>query len=96
MIRIKDHKQQKLFDPWDHLSPKRRRMLDKGLPGLFREHLLKELPARQMRSHFTVEFGTLSVGFHTVAGCTGNRMPLRVPAGECRVWSGPTGPPNSQ
>ena len=35
MIHIKDHKQQQLFDPWAHLSPKRRKMLDDHWPGLF-------------------------------------------------------------
>ena len=44
MIRIKDHKQRQLSDPWGHLSPKRRRMLDVDWPGLLREHLLEQLP----------------------------------------------------
>ena len=68
MIHIKDHKQQELFDPWDHLSPKRRRMLDEGWPGLFREPLLKELPVRQMRSHFTDGVGRPSKELHTMLG----------------------------
>lgn len=46
MIRIKDHRQQEFFDPWDHSSPKRSQMLDEGRPGLFREDLLKALPVR--------------------------------------------------
>ena len=40
MIRIKDHKQSELFDPWNHLSPKRRVLLEKSWAGLFRKHLL--------------------------------------------------------
>ena len=52
MIHIKDHKQQYIFDPWRFLSPKRRRMLDEDWPGLFREHLLDELPVEQISPHF--------------------------------------------
>ena len=68
MIRIKNHKQQQLFDPWRHLSPKRRRMLDEDWPGLFREHLLEELPVDQMLPHFTDGIGRPSKELHTVLG----------------------------
>jgi hypothetical protein len=68
MIRIKDHKQRQLFDPWRHLSPKRRKMLDEDWPGLFREHLLEELPVDLMRSHFTDGIGRPSKELHTVLG----------------------------
>ncbi len=68
MIRIKSHKQRQLFDPWRHLSPKRRRMLDEDWPGLFREHLLEELPVNQMRPHFTDGIGRPSKELYTVLG----------------------------
>ena len=68
MIRIKNHKQRQLFDPWRHLSPKRRRMLDTDWPGLFREHLLEELPVDQMLPHFTDGIGRPSKELHTVLG----------------------------
>lgn len=68
MIRIKNHKQRQLFDPWRHLSPKRRRMLDEDWPGLFREHLLEELPVDQMLPHFTDGVGRPSKELHTVLG----------------------------
>ena len=68
MIRIKDHKQRQLFDPWRHLSPKRRRMLDEDWPGLFREHLLEELPVDRMRYHFSDGIGRPSKELHTVLG----------------------------
>ena len=68
MIRIKNHKQRQLFDPWRHLSPKRRRMLDEDWPGLFREHLLEELPVDQMLPHFTDGIGRPSKELHTVLG----------------------------
>ena len=68
MIHIKDHKQRQLFDPWRHLSPKRRRMLDEDWPGLFREHLLEELPVDRIRSHFTDGIGRPSKELYTVLG----------------------------
>ena len=68
MIRIKDHKQQQLFDPWHFLSPKRRRMLDEDWPGLFKEHLLNQLPVEQMAPHFVQGFGRPSKELHTVLG----------------------------
>lgn len=39
MITIRDHKQGQLFDPWHFLSPKRRKMLEEGWPGLFRKEM---------------------------------------------------------
>ena len=68
MIRIKDHKQQHLFDPWGFLSPKRRQILEQGWPGLFREHLLEELPVEQMASLFTSGSGRPTKELHTVLG----------------------------
>ena len=68
MIRIKNHKQQQLFDPWSHLSPKRRKMLDEDWPGLFREHLLEELPVDQMLPYFTDGIGRPCKELYTVLG----------------------------
>ena len=68
MIRIKDRKQQHLFDPWDFLSPKRRQMLDRGWPGLFREHLLNELPVARLAASFHDSFGRPTKELHTVLG----------------------------
>lgn len=68
MIRIKNHKQQQLFDPWSHLSPKRRKMLDEDWPGLFRENLLEVLPVDQMLPHFANGIGRPSKELYTVLG----------------------------
>ena len=68
MIRIKDHKQQHLFDPWAYLSPKRRRMLEEGWPGLFREHLLGELPVDLLKPFFTEAVGRPTKELHTLLG----------------------------
>jgi len=68
MIRINDHKQQDLFDPWHFLSPKRRRLLDESWPGLFREHLLCELPVDQLRPFLREDFGAPSKELYTLLG----------------------------
>ena len=68
MIRINDHKQQDLFDPWRFLSPKRRRMLDESWPGLFRAHLLCELPVDQLRPYLRDGFGAPSKELYTLLG----------------------------
>ena len=68
MIRIKDPKQLQMFDPWGFLSPKRRRILDETWPGLFREHLLCELPVNKVTPFFREGFGRptkdSTFGFH--------------------------------
>jgi hypothetical protein len=68
MIRIKNHKQGELFDPWSHLSPKRRELLDKSWAGLFRNHLLCELPVAKIASSFNEDFGRPSKELHTALG----------------------------
>ncbi len=68
MIHIKDHKQQQLFDPWAHLSPKRRKMLDDNWPGLFRQYLLEQLPVEHIAPYFTEDYGRPSKELHTVLG----------------------------
>jgi len=68
MIHIKDHKQKDLFDPWRFLSPKRRELLDQSWAGLFQKELLCELPAGQVASFFTDDFGRPTKELHTVLG----------------------------
>ena len=68
MIRYNDHKQQQLFDPWGNLSPKRRQMLDRSWPGLFREHILPKLPVSELSSFFNAGFGRPTKDLYTVVG----------------------------
>jgi len=41
-----------LFDPWDYLGPKRRRLLDRSWAGLFQRKILPSLPIDTPRSHY--------------------------------------------
>lgn len=52
MIRIKDHKTRYMFDPFAHLGPKRRKMIDESWAGVFRKHILTELPVKELAKHF--------------------------------------------
>ncbi|MFN2364970.1 MAG: transposase, partial [Desulfurivibrionaceae bacterium] len=52
MIRIKDHKTRYMFDPFAHLGPKRRKMIDESWAGVFRKYVLTELPVNLMVRHF--------------------------------------------
>jgi hypothetical protein len=66
MIRIKDHKQGHLFDPWSFLSPKRRKLLDQSWAGLFKEQILCELPVSKLAPFFSDSFGRPTKELHTV------------------------------
>lgn len=52
MINIKDHKTRYMFDPFAHLGPKRRKMIDGSWAGVFRKHILTELPVNLLAKHF--------------------------------------------
>lgn len=68
MIRIKNHRQQNLFDPWDFLSPKRRELLEQSWAALFQKELLCELPIGEVASFFNEEFGRPTKELHTALG----------------------------
>ena len=68
MIRIKDHKQGELFDPWSYLSPKRRKLLDQSWAGLFRKYILCQLPVSHLAPFFAEGFGRPTKELHTVLG----------------------------
>jgi hypothetical protein len=57
MIHTRDHKTAYMFDPWEYLGPKRRKLLDNSWAGLFREHILAELPVSRLASYYTEDFG---------------------------------------
>ncbi len=68
MIRIKNQKQNDLFDPWSFLSPKRRELLDQSWAGLFQKELLCELPVGEVAPFFTNGFGRPTKELYTSLG----------------------------
>lgn len=68
MLTLRDHRSGDLFDPWEHLGPKRRRLLDRSWAGVFREHLLVHLPVGELARHFADNFGRPSKDLHVALG----------------------------
>jgi Transposase DDE domain/Transposase domain (DUF772) len=68
MIRVRDLRQPPLIDPWGHLGPKRRQLLENSWAGLFRQEILAELPVTQLARCFRVGFGRPAKELHTVLG----------------------------
>jgi hypothetical protein len=68
MLRIKNRKQQHLFDPWQFLSPKRRKKLDQDWPGFFRLHILDLLPVEKLSLAFPHDFGRPTKELYSVLG----------------------------
>ena len=48
MIHVKDHKQYDIFNPFEHLGPKRLALLESSWAHLFREEILHKLPAEKL------------------------------------------------
>jgi len=68
MIYTKDHKTIPLFDPWDFLGPKRRKLMDQSWAGLFRKHILSELPVGKLWPFFTSGFGRPTKELYSITG----------------------------
>lgn len=68
MIRVKDHKTGYLFDPWEHLGKKRRKLMDKSWAGLFREEILCGLPVAEFAKSFSEEYGRPTKELYAVLG----------------------------
>jgi Transposase DDE domain/Transposase domain (DUF772) len=68
MINVKNPNQLNIFDPWAFLTPKRRKMLDNGWPGLFREHILPSIPVNKVAQYFDETFGRPTKEFYAMIG----------------------------
>jgi hypothetical protein len=68
MISRNDPRQGHLIDPWDHLGPKRRKLLENSWAGLFRQEILAELPVDQIAPWFRSDFGRPSKELYTILG----------------------------
>jgi hypothetical protein len=68
MITVNDHQTERLFDPWNHLGPKRRKLLDESWSGVFRKYLLEKLPVYKVARHFDETMGRPSKELYTAIG----------------------------
>jgi len=68
MITVKDHQTMRLFDPWEYLGPKRRKLLDTSWSGVFRKYLLEKLPVNKVAKHFDEVMGRPSKELYTAIG----------------------------
>lgn len=57
MFHVKDHKTPYMFDPFEHLGPKRRKLLDDSWAGVFRKHVRPILPVHLFVEHFDSQKG---------------------------------------
>jgi len=68
MITVKDHHTERLFDPWEYLGPKRRKLLDSSWSGVFRRYLLEKLPVSMLARYFDEVMGRPSKELFTAMG----------------------------
>jgi len=68
MLTLRDRRTGELFDRWSDLGEKRRRLLERSLAGVFRDHLLGELPVGELCHHFDAYMGRPSKDLHFVTG----------------------------
>lgn len=68
MIQVKDHKTGYLFDPWEFLGKKRRKLMDESWAGLFREKILCKLPVGEFARSFSKEYGRPTKELYAVLG----------------------------
>ncbi len=68
MINIKDHKTGYLWDQWEHLGPKRRRLLQESWAGLFQELILPHLPVEHVFPFFSETMGRTTKELYAMLG----------------------------
>ena len=68
MITVNDHQTEWLFDPWGHLGPKRRKLLEKSWSKVFRKYLLEKLPVNKVAKYFDKVMGRPSKELYTAVG----------------------------
>ena len=68
MLTLRDHRSGGLFDPWEYLGPKRRRLLEQSWAGVFRDYLLNQLPVGELATEFRDDFGRPSKDLYVALG----------------------------
>ncbi len=68
MFFTKDHKTLNMFDPLEHLGPKRRKLLESSWAHLFREEILPDLPVEKLLAHYNVSQGRPTKDIYAMLG----------------------------
>ncbi len=68
MIHVKDHKQYDMFNPFEHLGPKRLALLESSWAHLFREEILHRLPAEKLFPLYSELHGRRTKELYTMLG----------------------------
>ncbi|MBA3484913.1 MAG: transposase [Pirellulales bacterium] len=68
MLTLRDHQSGDLFDPWEHLGPRRRKLLEQSWAGVFRDYLLQHLPVKELAASFRDDFGRPSKDLSVALG----------------------------
>ena len=68
MIHVKDHKQYDMFNPFEHLGPKRLALLESSWAHLFREEILHKLPAEKLFHLYSKHSGRRTKELYAMLG----------------------------
>jgi hypothetical protein len=68
MIHVKDHKQYDMFNPFEHLGPKRLALLEASWAHLFREEILHKLPVEKLFPLYSDTTGRRTKELHAMLG----------------------------
>ena len=68
MIHVKDHKQYDMFNPFEHLGPKRLALLESSWAHLFREEILHKLPAEKLFPLYSESTGRRTKELYAMLG----------------------------
>ena len=68
MIHVKDHKQYNMFNPFEHLGPKRLALLESSWAHLFREEILHNLPVEKLFPLYSKHFGRRTKELYAMLG----------------------------
>lgn len=68
MINVKDHKTGYLWDPWEHLGVKRRKLLEESWAGPFRKYILPQLPVDSITPFFSESLGRPTKELYALLG----------------------------
>lgn len=68
MFYTKDHKTLNMFDPFEHLGPRRRKLLENSWAHLFREEILPFLPVHKLLVHYSEFHGRPTKELYAMLG----------------------------